>query len=116
MEYIRLPLLSGSAGRREFPFSLRIYLQGQILFAITAHGKLPNGFAISRAGLNKTEPAVMIANQGVSGGRNVTPDDLGNPSQAGLLDKVLKKRFLDAPAEDAARHDPGIDLPGLAGL
>src|ERR1700731_2325920 len=116
MEYIRMPWLSGSAGCREFPFSLRIHLQGQILFAIAAHGKLPNGFAVLRSGPGKAEPGVMIANQGVSGGRDVAPDDLGDPSQAGLLDQVLKKRFLDASAEDAAGHDPGIDLPGWAGL
>src|SRR5258708_38597536 len=44
-------MASGSAGRREFPFSLRIHLHRQILFAIAAHGKLPDDFAILRAGL-----------------------------------------------------------------
>jgi hypothetical protein len=38
------------------------------------------------------------------------------PPQAGLLDQMLEQGFFDAPAEHAAGHDPGIDLPAWSGL
>src|ERR1700731_4109220 len=58
----------------------------------------------------------MIANQAVFGGWNIASNDLGYPPRAGLLDKVLKNGFFHAPAENAARHDPGVNLPAPAGL
>jgi hypothetical protein len=58
----------------------------------------------------------MIANQSVSRGRDIAPDDLGNPFQACCFDHVLKDGFLDTPAENAAGHDPAVDLQAPAGL
>jgi hypothetical protein len=91
-------------------------LRPVFILAIGIHGEPPGCFAILRAGLDETQPAEMFANQTILCSRNVTPCDLGDPSQASLLDKVLKKGFLHAPAENAAGHDPGIDLPGLSGV
>src|SRR5258708_38070316 len=92
------------------------HFQRQILLAIAGDRKLPGGFPVLRAGLGETKLFKMIANQAVFGGRDVASDDLGYSPHAGLLDQILQDGFLHAPAQDAARHDPGVHLQNSAGL
>jgi hypothetical protein len=109
-------VLLGPASRREFQLSLRIDLQGQIFLTITADGKSPGRFLARRVNLDEAKLLEMIANLSVPRGRDIASDDLGDPFQAGLFDHVLKEGFLDPPAENAAGHDPAVDLQALAAL
>src|SRR6185437_778391 len=67
--------------------------------------RAPGLFAIGR----KAEPAVMLANHFVSPGRQVFPEQRRRPHASGRGHKHGKARRFDAPAENAAAHEPSID-------
>jgi hypothetical protein len=94
----------------------RSTFKGRLNVTEGAHSKLPGRLAVFGSGLDEAEPAEVIADQAVLGGRNIPPDDFDYSLQAALADEILKDGFLDAPAEHAARHDPAVDFPALAGL